>query len=146
MDGSNFSTFAALAGSLIGGLTVSATSWLTLRVQLRSQRQEHDITRLEELYRDFIEEASKLFADAYEHDKVETSKLVNLYAMVSMMRVLSSPTITEKADNVIRLIVEAYLASNKTFRDVKEMFDKNDMDPLREFSIACREELRSRRS
>ena len=142
MDPAYFSAFAALAGSTIGGLTSLTTSWLTQHAQFRAQRHEHDISRREELYRDFIDEASKLYVDAYEHDQAETSKLVRLYALVSRMRVLSSPTIIENADTVVRVIIETYLAPNKTFRDVPELLDNSAMDPLREFSNACREELR----
>ena len=40
------------------------------------------------------------------------------------------------------MIIETYLAPNKTFRDLPEFLDNDAMDPLREFSNACREELR----
>jgi hypothetical protein len=146
VDAAHFSAFAALAGSLIGGVTVVATSWLTQHAQLRAQRREHDLTRRESLYRSFIEEACKLYADAFEHDVADASKVVNLYALVSTMRVLSSPAVFEHADAVVRLIIESYFAPNKTFRDVPEMLNRGELDPLREFSNACREELRRRGS
>ena len=146
MDPAYLSAFAALAGSTIGGLTSLATSWLTQHVQFRAQQLVHDMTRREELYKDFIEEASQLYADAYEHDKADTSKLVRLYALVSKMRVLSSPRIIENADRVVRVIIETYLGPNRTFRDIPEILDNDAMDPLREFSNACREELRRRGS
>ena len=78
------------------------------------------------------------------HDTVEVANLVNLYALVSRMRILSSPRIVENADRVVRMIIETYLAPNKTFRDLQEILDNEAMDPLREFSNACREELRER--
>ena len=146
MDPAYLSVFAALAGSTIGGLTSFATSWLTQHSQFRAQRHEQDIARREDLYKDFIEEASKLYADAYEHDQADTSKLVRLYALVSRMRLLSSPTIIENADRVARVIIATYLAPNKTFRDVTEILDNDALNPLREFSNACREELRGRGS
>ena len=146
MDPAYFSAFAALAGSTIGGLTSLATSWLTQHVQFRSQQLAHDVSRREQLYEDFIEEASKLYADAYEHDEAEISKFVKLYALVSKMRVLSSPRIVENADSVVRVIIETYLAPNKTFREVVEIVDNDAMNPLRAFSNACREELRGRGS
>jgi hypothetical protein len=49
--------------------------------------------------------------------------------MVSRMRVLSSPTVVENA------------GMNKTFNDVTEILDDKAINPLRTFSIACREEL-----
>lgn len=142
MDPAYISAFAALAGSTIGGLTSLATTWLSQHAQFRAQQLARDITGREELYKAFIEEASKLYVDAYEHDKAEISKLVNLYALISRMRVLSSPRIIEVADGVARVIIATYLAPNRTFRDIPEILDNADMNPLQEFSDACREELR----
>ena len=142
MDPAYLSALAALAGSTIGGLTSLATSWLTQHGQLRAQQLARDVAKREELYKSFIEEASRLYTDAYEHDKADTSKLVNVYALVSEMRVLSSPRVIENADKVVRVIIETYLAPNKTFRDVPEILNNDAMDPLREFSNACREDLR----
>src|SRR5215468_12490164 len=146
MDPAYFSVFAALAGSTIGGLTSLTASWLTQHVQFRAQQRASDLSRREELYKDFIEEASRLYADAFAHDQAEVANLVNLYALVSRMRVRSSPRIVETADRVVRVIIETYLAPNKTFRDVVELLDNDAMNPLRAFSNACREELRGRDS
>jgi hypothetical protein len=144
MDPAYFSAFAALAGSTIGGLTSLTASWLTQHVQFRAQQRASNLSRREELYKNFIEEASRWYADAFTHDTAEVANLVNLYALVSRMRILSSPRIVENADRVVRVIIETYLAPNKTFRDVKEILDNDAMNPLREFSNACREELRGR--
>jgi hypothetical protein len=142
VDTAYLSAFAALAGSAIGGLTSLAASWLTQHVQFSAQQRAGNLSRREDLYKNFIEEASRLYTDAFEHDKAEVSNLVNLYALVSRMRVQSSPRIVENADKVVRVIIETYLAPNKTFHDLEEILDHDGMDPLREFSNACREELR----
>ena len=142
MEPAYLSALAALAGSTIGGLTSLTASWLTQHVQFRAQQRASDLSRREELYKNFIEEASRLYADAFAHDQAEVVNLVNLYALVSRIRVRSSPRIVETADRVVRVIIETYLAPNKTFRDVTEILDNDAMDPLREFSHACRDELR----
>jgi len=144
MDPAYLSAFAALAGSTIGGLTSLTASWLTHYVQFRAQQRAHDVSRREQLYATFIDEASRLYTEAYEHDEAEAAKLVTLYALVSKMRILSSPRIVESADMVVRVIIETYLAPNKTLRDVVELLDNEAMNPLRTFSNACREELRGR--
>ncbi len=59
MDPAYFSTFAALAGLTIGGLTSLMASWLTQRVQLSAQQRASDLSRRQELYKNFIEEASR---------------------------------------------------------------------------------------
>jgi hypothetical protein len=142
MDPAYFSTFAALAGSAIGGLTSIATSWLTQRAQFSAQARTRDLSTREDLYRSFIEEASKWYADAYEHDDAKVSNLVDLYALVSRMRTLSSPKVVEAADRVVRTIIETYRAPNKTMREVEELLDNTALNPLFDFSRACREELR----
>jgi hypothetical protein len=59
------------------------------------------------------------------------------------MRVFSSSAVVESADRVVRTIIEAYLAPNMTFRDLTEVIDNDAMNPLRDFSNACRDELRA---
>jgi hypothetical protein len=144
MDPAYFSAFAALAGSMIGGLTSLTASWLTQHVQFSAQQRASDLKRRQELYNNFIEEASRWYADAFVHNEAEVANLVNHYALVSRMRVLSSPRIVKNADRVVRVIIQTYLAPNKTFRDVEEILDNDAMNPLREFSNACREEMRGR--
>ena len=142
MDPAYVSAVAALAGSAIGGLTSLMASWLTNHAQFGAQQRAANRKRRVDLYKSFIEEASKWYADAYEHDQPRVSNLVNLYALVSEMRVLSSSGVVESADRVVRAIIETYLAPNKTFRQVTEVLDNHARNPLRDFGNACREELR----
>jgi len=93
------------------------------------------------LYKDFIEEASKLYVDSLMHETSDVSQLVRLYAMISRMRVLSSTTTVENADKVARMIVNTYLVPNKTFPELRDMVNSGAIDLLRDFSEACREEL-----
>jgi hypothetical protein len=141
IDSAYVSALAALAGSLVGGLTSVTGAWISQYVQLRARQQMEDLKRREDLYKQFIEEASRLYTDAFEHNEAQVSNLIGLYALISMMRVVSSPAIVAHAAKVVRVIVDTYLAPNRTFRDVKEFLDDDQMDPLREFSRACRAEL-----
>jgi hypothetical protein len=136
---------AALAGSAIGGLTSLAAAWLTQYRQASTQRLAKDKSVRQKLYKQFIEEASKLYADALVHNQSEVSALVSVYALISRMRVSSSHVIVEKAEMVIRMIVDTFSAPNKTFPELREMMGSPAMDPLRDFSEACREELRTLR-
>src|SRR5258708_16162435 len=118
MDSAYVSALSALAGSAIGGLTTLAASWLTQHVQFRAQQRAGHYNLRVDLYKSFIEEASRLYADAYEHDQASVGNLVNLYALISRMRILSSPQGVESADRVVRVIVEAYLSPHRSFPDV----------------------------
>ena len=145
MDQAYFSAFAALAGSAIGGFTSLAASLLSQRAQFTAQQVTRDESSREDLYRSFIQEASRWYADAYEHDNASVTNLVNLYALVSRMRIQSTQKVVESADKVVRTIIETYRAPNKTLRDVEELLEDDGMNPLREFSLACRAEMRRHR-
>jgi hypothetical protein len=133
---------AALAGSAIGGLTSFASAWLTQHHQDRANRLSRDKARRRKVYKQFIDESSKLYADALVHD-LEVSALVSVYALVSRMRVLSSPAVISRAEAVVRMIVETYLAPNRTAPELHELLGSHEVDPLRAFSEECRAELQS---
>ena len=143
MDPAYVPAVAALAGSAIGGLTSLMSAWLTQQRQANAQLLAQEKAKRQKMYKQFIEEASKLFADALVHDKSEVSALVGVYALISRMRVLSNSVVVERAEAVVRLIVNTYFLPNKTFPELRELMSGRVLDPLREFSEACREELRS---
>jgi hypothetical protein len=59
------------------------------------------------------------------------------------MRVLSSSAVAEKAQAVVRMIVETYFAPNKTFPELRQLMNSDAIDPLRAFSEECRAELQA---
>lgn len=142
MDPAYWSAIAAFAGSATGGLTSLGASWLTQRVQVTAQQIAHELSRREDLYKDFMDEASIAFADALERSEADVPKLVRLYALVSRMRVLSSERVVEQADAVMKNIIETYRAPNTSVRDVAADGESSSLDPLRAFSDACRAERR----
>src|SRR5882724_5253769 len=103
---------AALAGSAVGGSTSLASAWLTQHRQDRAKRISGDKAKRQKLYNQFIDEASKLYADALVHDEAEVSALVSVYALISRMRVVSSSAVFEKAEAVVPVIVDTYFAPN----------------------------------
>ena len=140
MDNAYMSAIAALAGSTIGALASLATTGLTQHSQERAQRFAQAMTRREQLYREFIEEASKLFTDALTHQLEEPSKFVRLYALVGNLRLCASANVIVKAEEVMRQIVETYSLPNIDFRNLEDR-QEYDTDVLRAFSEACREDL-----
>jgi hypothetical protein len=132
---------AALAGSTIGGLTTLAVTWLAQRTQLRTSRAAHDQDSREKLYTQFIEEASKLLGDALVSDKLEVPMLIGAYALLSRMRVSSSIATVEKAEAVLRTIIDLYSSPNKTVAELRADIESHELDLLRDFSGAARDEL-----
>ena len=144
MDVAYVSALSALAGSVIGGFTSGLTTWLNQRSQSRAARIEHDVSRREDLIRDFIVAASKTYGDAIVNNEPQMQELVNLYAMVSRMRVLSMPRTVACADQVMSATIETYFSPNRTVRDLHELAKSGTgIDPLRELSEAARQELRA---
>ena len=145
MDSATISALAALSGAIIGGVTSFATSWLSQQTQAKVQARAHKLSQREGLYKHFIEKASKAYAESLSRQAAnlgEVTELVDLYAFVSMMRVISSEPIVQSADHVVRLIADSYLSPNKPLKELHQMIDNDSIDALREFSQACREELR----
>src|SRR5260370_33563220 len=134
MDSADLPAVAALAGSAIGGLTSFASAWLTQHRQDRARRQSQDKARRQKLYKQFIDEASKLYADALVHNEAEVSALVSVFALVSRMRVLSSSAVVEKAEAVNRMIVDTYFEPNKTFPELRDLLKTPPINPLGTFS------------
>jgi hypothetical protein len=145
MDASVISALAALTGAAIGGFTSVVTGWTTQRMQARTQWLEHDKALRQQLYRDFIEEASKCYIDALQHSQADMSDLVGLHAKIARMRILSPPDVIASAERIGRTILDTYLQPDKTFVDLRQMADSRSIDLFDDFSEACRVELKSLR-
>jgi hypothetical protein len=141
MDSATLSALAALGGAALGGVTSFATTWLSQQSQARAQQLTHKMTRREDLYKAFIEQASKTYADALMHDLSDPGNLVALYAMLSRMRVMSSKETIAAADEAMRMLIKTYGAPNKTLMDLRDLADRGQMDLLKAFSESARKEL-----
>ena len=141
MSTAYISAAAALVGSVIGGLLAFAAAWVTQCQQANAQWLLHDKTRRQELYQQFIEEASKSYVDSLVNNQESLALLVSLYALINKMRVISDPAIAERADNFVRMIIDTYALPNKTIPELRSMMESGAMDPLRNFSEMCNEEL-----
>jgi hypothetical protein len=92
MDASAITAIAGLVGAAIGGLT-------SQRTQARAQWLARDIVRRQDLYKEFIADASKCYVHALQHEEADIPTLVELYAKLGRMRLLSSPNVLESASN-----------------------------------------------
>jgi len=146
MNASVISAMTALVGAIIGGLISGLASLLAQRAQARVQWNAQDMSRRQDLYKEFIEEASKCYIDALQHDKVKLSALVNLYMQISRMRILSSPKVLATARHMGRKILETYQQPNKTSPELMKIANSESFDVLNDFSEACREEFESLRA
>ena len=141
IDSGYITALAALGGAALGGLTSFATSWTTLRTQMKAQRRDSSKSSRQKLYKAFIDDAAKIYGDALIHDKLETTGLIDLHALVSRMRIVSSRPVIETAVNVVKAITETYTQPNKSSEEIEAMISNGSVDILRSFSEACRDEL-----
>jgi hypothetical protein len=141
MEAAYISAFAALAGTAIGGLASFATSWTTQQAQARAQRRAAEKDSRAALFGRFLDEAAKLYTDALQNRRDDISGLISIYALTNRIRLIATERVVESADTMCRVIVDAYLAPNMTLEDMRSNWLDKHVDPLRDFSEACRQEL-----
>ena len=143
MNPGSITALAALFGSVIGALGSSLGTWITQRHQGRRDLLAKTIYHREGLYSDFINESARLIVDALEHDVGDLKNLIPAYALVSRIRLSSSPEVLASAEGVIAEIIGTYSKPNLTLEQIRSRPTSGDDDPLRRFSDVCRAELES---
>ena len=142
MDVAYLSALSALAGSVVGGLTTGLSTWITQSVSAKASLLSGHLARREELFRDFIVSASRVYGEAFTSSEAKIGELVDLYALTSRMRVLSQPETVAAAEKVMTLIIDTFQAPNKSFNELHDMVMAGDkIDPLKDFSTAARREI-----
>jgi hypothetical protein len=112
--------FSALAGSAMGGSEA----------------------RRERLYGDFIDEVSNLYIDSLTHEQGDPSQFVQIYATIGKLRLFASADIASKADQVMRDISKIYYQPKRDFTKRQDDATR-ELNTLRAFSEACRDDLRN---
>jgi hypothetical protein len=143
MDPALLSASAAVLGSLTGGSASIATAWLTQRTQGRRQAVQVETRKREVLYADFITECSKLVLDALDHTLDRPETLLQAYSLVNRIRLMSSDAVLHEAEAAIQKIIATYREPNLPIEKFREISMDRARDPLRAFSEACRDELKS---
>ena len=133
---------AAIGGSFVGAMGSATATWITARHQDRRNLLGQQIARREALYSDFIGESARLLVDALQSNPSDLQELLPLYALLSRIRLSSSDSLLQTAEEVIKTILATYPQPNLTAEQI-ESHAVNGTDPLRQFSDICRTELDS---
>jgi hypothetical protein len=143
MDTAILSASAGLIGSLIGGVSTFAASWVSQRKLLGEQTRMHHAERRQKLYSEFIIEATKCLAEAWSQQAEGPEVISNLYSAVERMRLVSSSRVVQSAEKVMHGVIAAYAEPNRTFDELRQRVQERseEYDQLREFTEACRQEL-----
>ena len=140
MDPATISAFSALAGSAIGALASVATTWLTQHHQDHMQRHNQEASHREQLFGEFIDQASKTYADGIVQERLDDpAKLVPVYATINKLRLFATQGTIEAAGSVLERIVETYESPPSALEARNARIAAHDI--LRTFAESCRAEL-----
>ena len=149
MDLAIVSALSAVLGSAVGGSASLATAWITQKTQSRRELLSAEIRKREALYGEFISECSKLAIDSLDHSLDQPDKLFQVYAIQNRIRLLSSDAVVSATDDTMQRIIAQYFQPNLTPDQVRDLAlsleseHVGKLDPLKAFSEACRNELKS---
>ena len=71
---------AAISGSIVGGLASFATTYFTQRNQAHRDLMARDVAHREELYSQFIKEATNLYVDSLDRTLEKPAPLISMFA------------------------------------------------------------------
>jgi len=147
MDPVSISALCVLGGSLGGALTSLVSTWLTQQHLDRRELLGKQIADRETLYANFISEAARALVDSLDHNLHNMGGLIPLYTLFGRIRLSSSNSVMTAGEKVITEILAGYSRPNLTaaqFQEIMASLNNHERaDPLAEFSLVCREELRA---
>jgi hypothetical protein len=141
MDSTIITAVAAACGSLVGAGATIVTTWITQCTQTDHAKREEALRHSETLYGEFITEASRLAVEAFSHSLERPDTFVKLYGITGRIRLVATDRVLAAAEACIRQIIDLYAKPNMTVEQIRLAFERDRLDPIRDFSIACRKEL-----
>ncbi len=141
MDSTVLTAVAAASGSLVGTAATAVTTWITQRTQTVHAEREAMMRDREALYGEFITEASRLTMEAFSHSLERADAFVKLYGITGRIRLVATGPVLAAAEACIRQIIDVYARPNLTVEQIRLAFERDQLDPVKDFSVACRKEL-----
>ena len=140
LDSSFVTAIAAVAGSLVGGLTSFVSSYVTQRHQGHADRVVKDLERREDLYARFDGLAAELLLDALDHSLEDPARLIGMATLTGRIRLASSKPVLEAAEAVVDELLASYQRPPIDPREVIRTAPREFLAPLVAFTAACRAE------
>jgi hypothetical protein len=100
--------FAAVAGSIVGGLASFMTTFFTQRNQAHRDLLSREVAHREELYAQFIKEATNLYADSLDKPLTNPTALIGMYSLIGRIRLVGSDKVLAAAEKVGDSIIVSY--------------------------------------
>ena len=141
MDSTIIPAVAAACGSLVGAAATIVTTWITQRSQTVHTKREQTLRHSETLYGEFITEASRLTMEAFSHSLERPETFVKLYGISGRIRLVATDPVLAAAEACIQQIIDIFAKPNMTLEQIRLAFERDRLDPIKDFSVACRKEL-----
>ena len=146
MDTALVTAMAGVLGSLVGGSSTVAATWVSQRTLSRRDLLRSEIQKRESLYGEFIKECSSSVVDSIERKLEKPETLLPIYERLNRIRLCASDAVLREAEQALIAVTERYFGPNLSLEQVREIIRGGQADdPLRGFAEACRAELKSMR-
>jgi hypothetical protein len=141
LDPAVIAATSGILGSIVGALSSLGTTFMTQRLQARRERVSLDLTKREELYGEYIERVTPLFAESIEKTEFDPARIFDLYSLLGRIRLSSSDKVLREAEQVIVHLLKWYSNTVLEVRGLMERAARHEVsDPLEVFTQACRRE------
>jgi len=143
MDNTLVSVLAALGGSVIGATTPVLSNFVLQRSVMQRELTNREIAQREELYSEFIRQGTSCYAKALSQSLDNLDEIVAMYALVNRIRLFASASVLEAAEAFVKKLVEKFGEKNMSLDQMKSVALEQHADPLNDFALKCRSELRT---
>jgi len=82
-----------------------------------------------------------LTVDALSHSLEKPETIVKLYGALGRIRLVAADPVLAAAEACCRQIGDLYAKPNMTAEQIRVAFERDRLDPIRDFSVGCRKEL-----
>jgi hypothetical protein len=142
MDNTLISVLAALGGSVIGASTPVLSNFVLQRSLAQREMTNREIVQREDLYSEFIRQGTACYAKALSQSLESIDEIVAMYALVNRIRLFASGSVLGAAEAFVKTLVEKYGEQNMSIDQIKTVALEQHADPLNDFALKCRAELR----
>ena len=142
MDNTLTSILAALGGSVIGASTPVLSNFVLQRSVTQRELTNREIAQREDLYSEFIRQGTVYYAKALSQSLESIDEIVAMYALVNRIRLFASGNVLEAAEAFVKTLVQKYGEKNMSIDQIKSEALEQHADPLNDFALKCRAELR----
>ena len=143
MDNTLTSVLAALSGSVIGATTPVLSNFVLQRSVAQRELTNREIAQREDLYSEFIRQGTACYAKALSQNLENIDEIVAMYALVNRIRLFASVSVLEAAEAFVKKLVEKFGEKNMSLDQMRSIALEQHADPLNDFALKCRAELRA---